>query len=58
MAYGIDNNFAPREDLAKHGEAAVKSGKITRQTLEGLKRREAAHMNSVENFPLFVAGSS
>lgn len=58
MAYGIGNNVAPREDLAKYGDAAVQSGKISREALERLKRREAAHMNSVEGFPLFVAGGS
>lgn len=27
--YGIDHNASPREDLAKYGDAAVRSGKIT-----------------------------
>ncbi|RJE21592.1 MAPEG family [Aspergillus sclerotialis] len=54
--YGIDHNAAPREDLAKYGEAAVQSGKISRQTLDKLKRMEAAHANSMENFTFFIAG--
>lgn len=51
---GIDHQAAPREDLAKYGEDAVSSGKITRQQLDMLKRNEAAHANSVENFTLLV----
>ncbi|GAW13258.1 hypothetical protein ANO14919_026380 [Xylariales sp. No.14919] len=53
--YGIDHNASPREDLAKYGEAAVRSGKITRKQLEMLRRNESAHANSVENYTLFVA---
>lgn len=55
--YGIDNNVAPREDLATFGEAAVKAGKLDRRTLNKLKRREAAHANAVEGYSLFVAAS-
>ncbi|PLN80382.1 hypothetical protein BDW42DRAFT_113861 [Aspergillus taichungensis] len=55
MWFGLDHNSAPREDLAKYGEAAVQSGKISRRTLNRLKRQEAAHANGVEGFPLFVA---
>lgn len=51
---GLDHNVAPREDLGKYGEAAVQSGKITRATLNRLKRQEAAHANSVEGFSFFV----
>lgn len=54
--YGIDHQASPREDLPKYGEAAVREGKITRRQLGMLKRNEAAHANSVENFPLLVAG--
>lgn len=55
--YGIDNNVAPREDLSKYGEAAVKAGKLSQRTLNKLKRQEAAHANAVEGYPLFVAAS-
>ncbi|KAE8307579.1 hypothetical protein BDV41DRAFT_568955 [Aspergillus transmontanensis] len=55
LMLGIDHNQAPREDLAKFGEAAVQSGKITRQTLNRLKRQEAIMANSAEHYPLFVA---
>ncbi|KAJ5679117.1 hypothetical protein N7462_007361 [Penicillium macrosclerotiorum] len=52
--YGIDHQASPREDLAKYGEAAVREGKMTRKQLGMLKRNEAAHANSVENFSLLV----
>ncbi|KAE8415395.1 hypothetical protein BDV36DRAFT_285413 [Aspergillus pseudocaelatus] len=55
LKLGIDHNQAPREDLATFGEAAVQSGKITRQTLNRLKRQEAIMANSAEHYPLFVA---
>lgn len=55
--YGIDNNVAPREDLSKYGEAAVRAGKLSQRTLNKLKRQEAAHANAVEGYPLFVAAS-
>lgn len=58
MWLGLDHNSAPREDLAKYGEAAVQSGKISRGTLNRLKRQEAAHANAVEGFPLFIAAST
>ncbi|KAJ5586827.1 uncharacterized protein N7459_002592 [Penicillium hispanicum] len=54
--YGIDHQVAPREDLARYGEASVREGKITRRQLDMLKRNEAAHANSVENYTLLVAG--
>ncbi|KAJ5338609.1 hypothetical protein N7452_005337 [Penicillium brevicompactum] len=54
--YAIDHQASPREDLAKYGEAAVRDGKMTRKQLDMLKRNESAHANSVENFPLLVAG--
>lgn len=54
---GLDHNVAPREDLSKYGEAAVKAGKISQRTLNKLKRQEAAHANAVEGYPLFVAAS-
>ncbi|KAI1187526.1 hypothetical protein F5B17DRAFT_317379 [Nemania serpens] len=53
--YGIDHNASPREDLAKYGGEAVRSGKITQKQLAMLKRNESAHANSVENYSLFVA---
>ncbi|KAJ5102000.1 hypothetical protein NUU61_004222 [Penicillium alfredii] len=53
--YGIDHQASPREDIAKYGEAAVRDGKLTRKQLDMLKRNEAAHANSVENFTLLVA---
>ncbi|KAI1193065.1 hypothetical protein F5X97DRAFT_315452 [Nemania serpens] len=53
--YGIDHNASPREDLAKYGGEAVRSGKITQKQLAMLKRNESAHANSVENYALFVA---
>ncbi|KAJ5444390.1 uncharacterized protein N7458_008262 [Penicillium daleae] len=52
--YGIDHQVSPREDLAKYGEAAIREGKMTRKQLDMLKRNEAAHANSVENYPLLV----
>ncbi|KAI1361141.1 hypothetical protein F5Y08DRAFT_28074 [Xylaria arbuscula] len=52
--YGIDHNGSPREDLAKYGDAAVRSGKITQKQLAMLKRNESAHANSVENYTLFA----
>ncbi|KAJ5403538.1 hypothetical protein N7509_003409 [Penicillium cosmopolitanum] len=53
--YGVDHQASPREDLAKYGEAAVRDGKLTRKQLDMLKRNDAAHANSVENFTLLVA---
>ncbi|KAE8377522.1 hypothetical protein BDV26DRAFT_211661 [Aspergillus bertholletiae] len=46
--FSIDHNHAPRDDLAKCGEAAVQSGKITRQTLNRLKYQVAIMANSAE----------
>jgi uncharacterized MAPEG superfamily protein len=57
MRLGLDHNVLPREDLSKYGEAAVKAGKISQKTLNKLKRKEAAHANAVEGYPLFVAAS-
>jgi uncharacterized MAPEG superfamily protein len=56
--YGIDNQVSPREDLAKYGDSAVKSGKITQKTLEMMKRNESAQLNSTENYILFVGAMS
>ncbi|KAI0599559.1 hypothetical protein F4775DRAFT_550406 [Biscogniauxia sp. FL1348] len=53
--YGIDHNAAPREDLDRYGEAAVRCGRLTRGQLAMLRRNEAAHANAVENYALFVA---
>jgi len=52
--YGIDHNASPREDLSKHGDAAVQSGKITQKQLDMLRRNEAVHANAVENYTFFV----
>lgn len=57
VRHGLDHNVAPRDDLAKYGEAAVQAGKLDRRTLNRLKRREAAHANAVEGYPLLVAAS-
>ena len=46
--YGLDHNVCPREDLTKYGEAAVQAGKLSRTTLDRLKRQEAAHANASE----------
>ncbi|KAF9884244.1 hypothetical protein FE257_001976 [Aspergillus nanangensis] len=54
--YGIDHNVSPREDLNKYGDAAVRDGKLTQSQLNMLRRTEAAHANSVENYTLLVAG--
>ncbi|KAI0172928.1 hypothetical protein GGR52DRAFT_428549 [Hypoxylon sp. FL1284] len=53
--YGIDHNASPREDLARYGDAAVRSGRITQRQLDMLRRNEAAHANAVENYALLVA---
>ena len=55
IAVGIDHNSSPRGDLSKYGDAAVQAGKLSRQRLEQIKRMQAAHENSVEGFPFFVA---
>ncbi|KEF54051.1 uncharacterized protein A1O9_09846 [Exophiala aquamarina CBS 119918] len=55
IGYGMDNNTSPREDVSHYGEKAVQDGKITRRELNLLKRNEAAHANSVENYPVFLA---
>ncbi|KAK0666771.1 hypothetical protein QBC41DRAFT_255406, partial [Cercophora samala] len=56
--YGIDHNESPRYDLAKYGDAAVASGKITQRQLDMLKRNESAHANAVENYAFFVGAVS
>ncbi|OJJ30026.1 hypothetical protein ASPWEDRAFT_33228 [Aspergillus wentii DTO 134E9] len=53
--YRLDHNVAPREDLTKYGEAAVQAGKLSRKTLNRLKRQEAASANATEGYTLFVA---
>jgi len=55
MALNLDHNSSPREDLDKYGKAAVETGKISAEKLAALRRRQAAHENSVEGFPLIVA---
>ncbi|KAJ6190062.1 hypothetical protein N7519_000083 [Penicillium mononematosum] len=54
---GLDHNANPREDLTTYGEAAVQSGKITRRTLDKLKRQTSAHANAQEGYTLFVAAT-
>ena len=51
---GLDHNENPRHDLTNFGEAAVKSGKLTRAQFNAIQRQEAAHQNAVEHFPFFV----
>lgn len=36
-------------------ETAVQQGKISRRTLDMIKRWDGAHKNAIEGFPLFVA---
>ncbi|ETN45184.1 uncharacterized protein HMPREF1541_10061 [Cyphellophora europaea CBS 101466] len=55
--YGIDHNHAPRDDIAKYGDAAVQSGKITQRQLNLIKRSSAAHSNRVENYSIFAAAA-
>ncbi|KAM0813926.1 hypothetical protein AB5N19_13925 [Seiridium cardinale] len=55
QVYGIDHNASPREDLAKYGDAAVKSGKITQKQLDMMRRNESAQANSIENYILFTS---
>jgi uncharacterized MAPEG superfamily protein len=57
MRLGLDHNVNPREDLTNYGEAAVRSGKISRRALDKLKRQESAHANAQEGYSLFVAAS-
>lgn len=52
--WGIDHQGSPREDVAKYGDAAVRSGKITQRQLNMLKRNEAAQANSVEGYALLA----
>ncbi|KAH9214566.1 hypothetical protein DL95DRAFT_365715 [Leptodontidium sp. 2 PMI_412] len=54
--YGFDHNVCPRQDIEKYGEKMVKEGKISRGTLETIRRMDNAHANSVEGFTVFVAG--
>jgi uncharacterized MAPEG superfamily protein len=56
--YGIDHQASPREDLAKYGDAAVKSGKISKKMLGMMKRNESAQLNSTENYILFVGATA
>ena len=53
--YDLDHNVAPREDLAKYGDQAVASGKITQSELDKIRRQEAAQANAIEHFPVFAA---
>lgn len=56
--YGLDHNESPRYDLAKYGDAAVASGKITQKQLDMMRRTESASANAVENYAFFVAAVS
>lgn len=56
--YGIDHNASPRYDLAKYGDEAVRSGKITQKQLDMLQRNESAHANAVENYAFFLGAIS
>jgi uncharacterized MAPEG superfamily protein len=53
----MDHNVSPREDVAKYGEKAVQSGKITQAQLNLLKRHEAAHANRMEHWPVLAAAT-
>lgn len=53
--YRLDHNVSPRDDIARFGEKAVQDGKITREQLNMIKRNDAAHANSMEHYPFFVA---
>lgn len=55
--YGIDNNTAPRDNVAKYGDEAVKAGKLTQAQLDLIKRAGAAHSNRVENYSVFAAAT-
>lgn len=50
----MDHNTCPREDVRKYAEKMVQDRKISRRTLEMIKRWEAAHANVVEGYSLFV----
>lgn len=54
MLYGIDNHVNPRSDLDKTGPRAVLESKITQAQLDMMKRNEAAHANSMDNFVVFA----
>lgn len=51
---GIDHQSAPREDLAKYGDQAVREGRITQKRLDMIQRMEAATANSIDGYSLFV----
>jgi len=51
---GIDHNENPQEDLIKYGERAVTEGKMSRETLDRVKRMQAAHLNATSHLPYFV----
>lgn len=55
VAYKIDHNISPRDDLLKYGPLAVQKGRLTQSQLDQIRRVENCHANSTENFPLFVA---
>src|SRR5579871_4305256 len=49
MSLGLGHNVYPREDLDKA------ASQLPPEKAAYLKRREAAHKNGLENFPLFAA---
>jgi uncharacterized MAPEG superfamily protein len=53
--HGLDHDVSPRRDLALYGARAVAAGSLTQRRLDQMYRVEAAHANSVEHFPVFVA---
>lgn len=54
--FKFDHNLSPREDCSKYGEKMVTEGKLSRRSLDLVRRWEGAHANAMEGFPLFVAG--
>lgn len=55
MALGLYHNSSPRQELAIYGDVAVRAGKVSRRTMEQIKRMLAAHENSVDWFAFVVA---
>jgi uncharacterized MAPEG superfamily protein len=54
--FKFDHNLSPREDCAKYGEKMVTEGKLSRRSLDLIKRWEGAHENATEGFTLLLAG--
>lgn len=49
MSLGLGHNVYPRDDITKA------SSQLSAEKTAAIKRREAAHHNALENFPLFAA---